>query len=118
MRHLFLPVGESKHFPGEHPETGDARSLFALFEKHLHAETDSEQIPAGGDKLPDGTIKAALPEIFHAVSEVPDSRQNAAIESVQLPPVRNHPCRSADKFQRFRHRTEVAHVVIDQSYAH
>jgi hypothetical protein len=77
MRH-FQVSPEAAHPAGENPQTQVCPHLFALLEKYLHAQADTQKGLASSDLFLDGLGQLLRQEIVHGVAESAHSRQHDA----------------------------------------
>ena len=121
VRHLqTLPVGKghrvvakTDHAPGEHAEALRG-PLLARFEQHLQTETDAEE-RARRRGLDDDLGQPAFAKSLDAIGHRALTRQHDPAGFPYRIRIRGHDDRprGRDVDERFRHRSQVAHSVID-----
>jgi hypothetical protein len=96
-----------------------AQAFSTLVCQELHAYADSQHRTAVPPHLfLDGPRPVARLQQSGAICEVPDSRQNQAIILVHIHRAIDEHRRYAEFLKRPKHRSEVAHAVIDHPDSH
>ena len=111
---VFMQVfAEKLHLTGKQPNAVNAAVLFAAVEQGLHADANAEE----GTVLADFThqrIKAQTTDLGHAVADRADTGEHDPVGFTNHVGIAGdqHPT-GTHVFQRFGHRVQVTHAVID-----